>query len=38
MAGVPVVVAGGTAVAALVASAGVGAVVTPWTPEALATH
>jgi UDP-GlcNAc3NAcA epimerase len=36
MAGVPVVVAGETAVAALVASAGVGAVVTPWTPEAIA--
>jgi glycosyltransferase involved in cell wall biosynthesis len=37
MAGVPVVVAGGTAVATLVKSAGVGAVVAPWTADAIAT-
>ncbi|HEV7603552.1 MAG TPA: glycosyltransferase [Candidatus Limnocylindrales bacterium] len=36
MAGVPVVVAAGTAVAALVDGARVGTVVTPWTAQALA--
>jgi glycosyltransferase involved in cell wall biosynthesis len=36
MAGVPVVVASGTAVAALVEDAGVGRVVAPWTPAAIA--
>ena len=36
MAGVPVVVARGTAVAALVEGAGVGTVVEPWTAQALA--
>jgi glycosyltransferase involved in cell wall biosynthesis len=36
MAGVPVVVAGGTAVAALVAEADVGVVVDPWSAGALA--
>jgi glycosyltransferase involved in cell wall biosynthesis len=35
MAGVPVVVSGGTAVASLVASADVGIVVEPWSAEAL---
>jgi len=36
MAGVPVVVSGGTAVASLASSADVGIVVEPWSPEALA--
>jgi glycosyltransferase involved in cell wall biosynthesis len=36
MAGVPVVVSGGTAVASLVRSADVGIVVEPWSAEALA--
>jgi glycosyltransferase involved in cell wall biosynthesis len=36
MAGVPVVVAGGTAVARLVAEAGAGIVVEPWTAASLA--
>ena len=36
MAGVPVVVSGGTAVASLASSADVGIVVQPWSPEALA--
>ena len=36
MVGVPVVVAGGTAVGALVAGAGVGVVVEPWSVEGLA--
>jgi glycosyltransferase involved in cell wall biosynthesis len=36
MAGVPVVVASGTAVASLVDGARVGTVVSPWTPRAIA--
>jgi glycosyltransferase involved in cell wall biosynthesis len=36
MAGVPVVVAGGTATAGLVRDTDMGIVVEPWTPDALA--